>query len=416
MRLARSYLGVWMRPTDRRARALAACIVGMRRAGTLTVTRELKLALIVGFALVLVVTVLISDHMSRARTTRLADSRADHPISTREISPAVGALRADRSPTPTGPLVANGTTAVSDVTTVPHEGLGAVAAQPAPTLVLGAGGGMNPPGTGTLEQEAAKFGVRLNQVPVVMDTNSVPTDPTGAGLSSQVPGVLTASNPSGALPQDSGVNETTPGLTPGAGSGIVTGPLTPILTPESTPPGAAPAAPSRGDEGVYYTVVSGDSLYKIAAKQLGNAEAWRQIAKANGLSEGTSLKIGQKLRMPASGAGSSPQPRTTVRPAPERVDPTYAIQPPRSSTRPIVEPKPARREAKPEARPETKAETRPAPKSDGKTYVVQKGDTIMTIAQKALGSARRADDILAINDEVDSDNIHVGQVLRLPPR
>ena len=38
-------------------------------------TRELKLALIVGFALVLVVTVLISDHLSHARQTELAGKR-----------------------------------------------------------------------------------------------------------------------------------------------------------------------------------------------------------------------------------------------------------------------------------------------------------------------------------------------------
>ncbi len=415
---------------------MAACIVGMRRAGTLTVTRELKLALIVGFALVLVVTVLISDHMSRARTTRLADSRADQPFSTREISPAGGPTRFDRTPTPTGPLVANASTAPSDVTSVAHEGLGAAAAElRPPTLTLGAGGGMNPPGTGTLEETAAKFGVKLNNVPVAMEPSSVANTPPGMESLSPLPnstpgggtaqpntnpyaspvpgGVYEGQNSFPAAVPNSGIN-TGPGT--GSGTGVIPGPLSPIITPESTLPTVLPVASSKSEEGVYYTVVSGDSLYKIATKQLGNAEAWRQIAKANGLSESTSLKIGQKLRMPAMAQGGRPQPasqpRATVRQSPERVDPAYAIQVPRQSTRPVVEPKPVRREARPEARPEAK----PEPRSDGKTYVVQKGDTIMTIAQKALGSARRADDILAINDEVDSDNIHVGQVLKLPPR
>jgi len=36
------------------------------------VTRELKLALIVGFALVLTVAILVSDHLSKARTANLA--------------------------------------------------------------------------------------------------------------------------------------------------------------------------------------------------------------------------------------------------------------------------------------------------------------------------------------------------------
>lgn len=44
-----------------------------------SVTRELKLALIVGFSLVLVVTVLISDHLSKARNTPLAEVPQNHP-------------------------------------------------------------------------------------------------------------------------------------------------------------------------------------------------------------------------------------------------------------------------------------------------------------------------------------------------
>ncbi len=49
-----------------------------------TVTRELKLALIVGFALVLVVTVLISDHLSHARQTELAGNIQPEPIKAAE--------------------------------------------------------------------------------------------------------------------------------------------------------------------------------------------------------------------------------------------------------------------------------------------------------------------------------------------
>src|SRR3954470_12184985 len=48
------------------------------------VTRELKLALIVGFALVLVVTVLISDHLSHARQTELAGNIPAEPIKAAE--------------------------------------------------------------------------------------------------------------------------------------------------------------------------------------------------------------------------------------------------------------------------------------------------------------------------------------------
>lgn len=55
-------------------------------------TRELKLALIVGFSLVLVVTVLISDHLSKARTASLALEPVQEPaipqIPFRELAPS----------------------------------------------------------------------------------------------------------------------------------------------------------------------------------------------------------------------------------------------------------------------------------------------------------------------------------------
>jgi len=53
-------------------------------------TREHKLALIVGFALVLVVGVLISDHLSRARTTDVADADSGPPAPSLAESPGFG--------------------------------------------------------------------------------------------------------------------------------------------------------------------------------------------------------------------------------------------------------------------------------------------------------------------------------------
>lgn len=52
-------------------------------------TRELKLALIVGFSLVLVVTVLISDHMSKARHVQLAGVQDTAPAGVPLENPAV---------------------------------------------------------------------------------------------------------------------------------------------------------------------------------------------------------------------------------------------------------------------------------------------------------------------------------------
>lgn len=48
-----------------------------------------------------------------------------------------------------------------------------------------------------------------------------------------------------------------------------------------------------------YTVHPGDTLQKIAARQLGNASRWGEIAKLNGIKDPVHLKVGVRLKMPA---------------------------------------------------------------------------------------------------------------------
>lgn len=47
-----------------------------------------------------------------------------------------------------------------------------------------------------------------------------------------------------------------------------------------------------------YTIVSGDTLWKIAEKTLGNGAAYQKILDANGMKESDNLKIGAKLKIP----------------------------------------------------------------------------------------------------------------------
>jgi nucleoid-associated protein YgaU len=61
-----------------------------------------------------------------------------------------------------------------------------------------------------------------------------------------------------------------------------------------------------------YTVKAGDTLSSIAARTLGNANAYRQIATANGISNPNKLAVGTVLRI---GGGSAPA-ATTARSAP----------------------------------------------------------------------------------------------------
>jgi nucleoid-associated protein YgaU len=57
--------------------------------------------------------------------------------------------------------------------------------------------------------------------------------------------------------------------------------------------------PSAAKNTRHYVVKEGDSLWKIADKQLGNKERFREIIKLNSLDDEDYLKIGQRLIIPA---------------------------------------------------------------------------------------------------------------------
>lgn len=54
-----------------------------------------------------------------------------------------------------------------------------------------------------------------------------------------------------------------------------------------------------------YTVQSGDTLSAIAKRVYGDANAYRMIANANGISNPNRISVGQTIRIPAYGGGSS---------------------------------------------------------------------------------------------------------------
>ena len=70
-----------------------------------------------------------------------------------------------------------------------------------------------------------------------------------------------------------------------------------------TVPAAQAPAPTGATDGGTYTVVSGDSLSKIAKKHLGDAKRWRELYDANKGVIGDDpdlIKPGQKLRIPGT--------------------------------------------------------------------------------------------------------------------
>ncbi|MBP1847021.1 5'-nucleotidase [Rhizobium petrolearium] len=66
----------------------------------------------------------------------------------------------------------------------------------------------------------------------------------------------------------------------------------------ATPAPAAPAAPQPAGP-TKYTVVKGDSLWKIAAAHYGNGEEWTKIAEANSLRNPNIIHVGAELELPA---------------------------------------------------------------------------------------------------------------------
>lgn len=71
-------------------------------------------------------------------------------------------------------------------------------------------------------------------------------------------------------------------------------------------PVSAQAAPNW--KGALYTVQQGDTLSKIAAKQLGDANRWREIYSLNTdkIKDPNRIYVGQVLRMPQSNQGTLP--------------------------------------------------------------------------------------------------------------
>lgn len=82
----------------------------------------------------------------------------------------------------------------------------------------------------------------------------------------------------------------------------------PVETITTTPPASpaaaavaaapAPASAANGSGSRTYVVVSGDTLQRIAQRQLGSATRWRDIASLNGLSNPNLLRPGQVLKLP----------------------------------------------------------------------------------------------------------------------
>jgi nucleoid-associated protein YgaU len=324
------------------------------------VTREQKLALIVGFSLILLVGVLISDHLSRARAVQVAgiesedlrlaaDTRPNLPDA---IQPAVREVAAE--PQPAGPLLPPA----------------ALPAQPGD-----AGQSTDSPGTliamgpATAEQAGT---IPLREAPPPSDRAEQLLNEFRSGIRS-------------AIGEAAGLD------IPAAATLDRVETLTAAPAPEKLAT-EAPARPATQ----WYTVKPGETLFQIAKRQYGSGSMWKQLAELNKgrVTPDGGVRAGVRIELFESVPGASPakSPSTPAKPA--------AKPAPRSSGE--------QRLAK-----DTKSN-----KPRAATYTVQRGDSIGEISQKVLGTVKRKDEILSLNRGIvdDEDSIQVGMVLKMPAR
>ncbi len=197
---------------------------------------------------------------------------------------------------------------------------------------------------------------------------------------------------------------TAPETLPTVGGEALVGTETQVTTPTSTmvttPTGGEAAAPvavhpvaqpdlSSKTAGTKYIVKSGDSPARIAKRQLGSESRVNEILALNPGLNPKNLKVGQELILPAGAAPVVAQ--TPAQPV------AAAAKPAGPST------------AKPVAASAPKASSK-----GGRSYKVQKGDTLSAIARRELGSASRAKDIQSMNPGLDPAKLKVGQTIQLP--
>jgi nucleoid-associated protein YgaU len=335
------------------------------------VTREHKLALIVGFALILVVGVFVSDHFSKARLAKPEDR-----LATSAGMPKAGQV----------PPVAYPAAQVSDPV--------AVAPSPAP---------QHTPGEFAMHADRPRL-----ESPLAGDVGNATRGPglNGGGgdvkLNSPGPGHVVAANVvdvpgEGSVPV--GRNTPRPGDGASRGAGAPT-----------------PALPVSSGQLRQHTVAKGDTLAKIATKYYGEGRLYKQLAQYNGSKVGSDsgVNLGTTLQIPPRDVllGQAVlAPEGTRPPAPATTVPTVKADPKGGPAGP----------AKPDTkiaggtRPDVKKPDAPAPAPD-RSYTVKPGDTLQLIALRELGTGKRWREIQKLNVGTlgDDDTIGVGMVLKLP--
>lgn len=322
------------------------------------VTREHKLALIIGFSLVLVVGVLISDHFSKARSSQVAT----------EITPGT-AERFGADTQGMRVVSAGGGPAFSapqPVITTPPSELPPVTPAAPPSLVMGE------PNPGIIDRVVNGLGENTN---VLTHTQ---TQPLPSGFEPHASGVRPIDPTTGTLGASPVVDL--------AGAPQIVEPTTaPAMEPvrEPTTAGVPDRLLKRHD------VREGESLYRIAQNAYGDGNLWTKLVPFNKgkISSNGSVRVGVTLVLP-------PKEALLGKPLPEAADARTTE---------------ATRRSEPASK---KADAKSAPR----TYTVQRGDTLSDISRKTLGTSKRWQEIMELNRLEDETALVVGATIKIPAR
>lgn len=167
-----------------------------------------------------------------------------------------------------------------------------------------------------------------------------------------------------------------------------------VALPVGVVPQAAAIAPPVGVPAELYTLKDGETLYKICQSRYGNGNLWQKLAEFNKgtISNPTRLRKGTTIRLPSASVLRGDQP--AAQPSAQAVAVSQQQQQQLQGGGAAL----------PQATP-TQRE-----------YVVQKGDTLGTIAARELGSAKKWESIFDANrDRLKSPTaLKIGAALRIP--
>ena len=316
-------------------------------------TRENKLALVVGFALILFIGILISDHFSVARN-QVSANLANQPIA--------------------DPLAAQ-----------PRDDPGLLVLKPPPAA---------PPPSAPLLQQGE---------PAVNPTNMGPVEPMTPEQRSMIDhsATLAYSSPrAGDAPATQSDPQRVPRNVEPVNDGIAAGnqaEMRTVTARESDQIKIKDFVPVREETTIklkdmhFHDVHGGESLFAICKQYYGDTSLVKALAKFNNMDDPAQVGVGRKLMIP---------PAETLGGKPRQKAPSAA---PDSSSEPTST-----------SLVKVTTETTKTP-AKPKTYTVKAGDSLSLIAQRVLGDKEKWRDLHRLNRKVidDPDNLKVGTVIRL---